>query len=442
MIVFENVIWLLVLIGVMILIHELGHFLAARYFDVRVEVFSFGFGPRLFGFRRGETDYRFSAVLFGGYVKMAGEYLDNEELRDDPRAYPCKPRWQRLIIALAGPFMNIVLAVGLLTGLFMVKYQRLAEPSLRAVIGHVVPESAAAKAGIREGDRIVKMNGKDNPSWEDVTLAEVASAYKPLAVTIERDGQRFDKTVTPVLEERMGVGFAGWAEKSDIQVGSVQPGMPAEKAGLRKGDLLITANGASIHSRYRLQEVIRSSEGKPVDIEFARDGKPSRVAIQPVLRKLEGVERWIIGVDPELRLQIITTRLSFPDALTESVRRNVQSATLIFQFLRGIIERRMSARSLDGPIRIAQLSGEAAREGPSAFTHLMSMVSLNLAVFNLLPIPILDGGVVLLLLIEMLMRRDLSLSVKEAVFKLGFVFLMIVVVFVLYNDITKVLPSG
>jgi len=161
-----------------------------------------------------------------------------------------------------------------------------------------------------------------------------------------------------------------------------------------------------------------------------------------VLRKLEGVERWIIGVDPELRLQIITTRLSFPDALTESVRRNVQSATLIFQFLRGIIERRMSARSLDGRSALRNCPGEAAREGPSAFTHLMSMVSLNLAVFNLLPIPILDGGVVLLLLIEMLMRRDLSLSVKEAVFKLGFVFLMIVVVFVLYNDITKVLPSG
>ncbi len=442
MIVFQNVIWLLVLIGVMILIHELGHFLAARYFDVRVEIFSFGFGPRLFGFRRGDTDYRLSAILFGGYVKMAGEYADTGELREDPRSYPSKPRWQKLIIALAGPFMNMVLAVALLTGLFMVKYQRLAEPNLRAVIGHVLPESAAAKAGVKEGDRIVRMEDKDNPNWEDITLKEVASAYRPLSITIERSGQRLDKTVIPVLEDRMGVGFAGWAEKSDIQVGSLQPGMPAEKAGLKKGDLLISANREPIHSRYRLQEVIRKSEGKPVEIEFDRDGKRNRIAVQPVFRKLEGVERWMIGVDPELRLQIITTRLSFPDALTESVRRNVQSATLIYQFLRGIIERRMSARSLDGPIRIAQLSGEAAREGPSAFFHLMSMVSLNLAIFNLLPIPILDGGVILLLLIEMLMRRDLSLPVKEAVFKLGFVFLMIVVVFVLYNDISKYLPSG
>src|SRR5262249_17048686 len=161
--------WLLVLIGVMILIHELGHFWAARYFDVGVEVFSIGFGPRLFGFRRGETDYRFSAVLFGGYVKMMGEQAGeaSEEATIDPRGLMAKPKWQRVIIAFAGPFMNIVLAIGLLTGLFMVKYQKLAEPDQRAVIGHITKDTAAAKAGLQEGDRIVAIEGEKNPTWDD-----------------------------------------------------------------------------------------------------------------------------------------------------------------------------------------------------------------------------------------------------------------------------------
>src|SRR5512146_2665395 len=153
----HNVWWLLVLIGVMILIHELGHYWAARLFDVRIDVFSFGFGPRLFGFRKGETDYRFSLILFGGYVKMAGEQPGDENA-DDPRSFLAKPRWQRLIIAFAGPFMNIVLAVGLLTGLYMVKYQKISEADLKPVVGHVLPDAPAARAGVQAGDLIVKFD--------------------------------------------------------------------------------------------------------------------------------------------------------------------------------------------------------------------------------------------------------------------------------------------
>src|SRR3954447_19771401 len=166
----SNVWWLLVLIGIMILVHELGHFWAARAFDVKVDVFSFGFGPRLFGFRRGDTDYRFSLFLFGGYVKMAGDQPGDSV--DDPRAFLAKPHWQRLIIAFAGPFMNIVLAVGVLTGLFMVHYEKIIDDQ-GAVIGHVMPESPAAKAGIQTGDRIVRLNGKDNPDWEDIITEEI-----------------------------------------------------------------------------------------------------------------------------------------------------------------------------------------------------------------------------------------------------------------------------
>jgi regulator of sigma E protease len=441
MVVMHNVVWLLVLIGVMILIHELGHFWAARYFDVKVEVFSFGFGPRLFGFRRGETDYRFSGLLFGGYVKMAGEQPGDDGTAD-PRGLLAKPKWQRLIIAFAGPFMNIVLAVALLTGLFMGQYQTVSEADQRAPVAHVSKDSPAAKAGIREGDRIVEIEGEKNPTWEDISFKEIASAYRPMRVTVDRDGQRVDMTVTPVLDERSGVGYAGWSENAQILVGRLAPGLPAEKAGVKQGDILISVNGQPINSTFKLQEVISKAEGKQVELKIERQTRQETIEVKPVLSAVDGQNRWIIGVNIEPKLNIVTTKLSFPAALEESVRQNMKGASMIFQFLKGILERRMSAKQLQGPIGMATLSGEAAKEGVSAFVRLMSVVSLNLAIFNLLPIPILDGGVILMLLVEILIGRDLSMPVKEAVIKVGFVFLLVVTVFAVYNDISKILPAG
>jgi len=436
----QNVWWLLVLIGVMILIHELGHYWAARFFDVRVEAFSFGFGPRLFGFRKGETDFRFSAILFGGYVKMSGEQ-PGEDTTNDPRAFSSKPRWQRLIIAFAGPAMNIILAVGLLTGLFMVRFPRVANFDAPATIGYIEKGSAAEKAGLREGDRIAQIDGQVNPIWEDVALKELASAKKPITVGYVRDGQRYVTTVTPVLDEKTGVGNAGWDQQNDVEIAGVKQGSGAEKGGLKAGDEVVSVNGVPIHSTFRLHDQIRNSDGKPVQLVFHRNGHEMTTSVTPALAPdVDGTQRYMIGV--ELARRVVITKLSFPEALRESVRQNVKSATLIYQFLSGIVERRMSPKSLEGPIRIAQLSGEAAREGPTAFFGLMTMVSLNLAIFNLLPIPILDGGLILMLLIEMFMRRDLSLQVKEAILKVGMVFLMMVVVFVLYNDISKILPAG
>jgi regulator of sigma E protease len=440
MLVFQNILWLLVLIGVMIIIHEAGHYWAARWFDVRVEAFSFGFGPRLFGFRKGETDFRFSLILFGGYVKMTGEQPGDDNA-DDPRSFLSKPRWQRLVIAFAGPFMNVILAVALLTGMFMVKYEKLADSDQRAAIAHVVRDSAAAKAGIQVGDHIIEIDSQKNPTWEDITLKEVANAGRTLAVTVERGGKPVQTRVTPVLDDRIGMGFAGWAPTAEVRVANIW-GAPAQKAGIQKGDLLVSVNGVPIHATNTLPEAIKNSNGKAVVIGLERNGKHESVTVQPEMSNRAGAPQWMIGVEFERHQNVIVTRLPFPDALREAVQENLKGATLIFKFLGGIIERRMSPKSLEGPIRIAQLSGEAARQGPSAFIWLMSAVSLNLAIFNLLPIPILDGGVIMMLLVEMLMRRDLSLQVKETVFKVGFVFLMVVVAFVIYNDISKILPAG
>jgi len=434
---FQNVFWLLVLIGVMILVHELGHFWAARFFDVRVEAFSFGFGPRLFGFRRGETDYRFSLVLFGGYVKMAGEQ-PGDESSSDPRGFLAKPRWQRLIIAFAGPFMNVVLAVALLTSLYMVKYPQIVGG---AVIGNVSPGSPAGKAGLQEGDKIVNLNGHKDPAWDDIIPEEWASAARPMHLTIERDGRQFDTTVTPVTDERSGLGSAGWVWRGDVELGQLSAKMPAQKAGLHEGDLILSVDGHPIHSVTGFQNVIRNGGGKPLEIQFRRGNQTRQVSVQPVFSNQDGPGHYVIGAAIIPKPDIRITRLSFPEALEESVRANRQNAGLIFQVLSGIVERRISPKTLTGPIGIGQMSGQAAKEGPYMFFGLMSEVSLNLAIFNLLPIPILDGGVIVMLFIEMLMRRDLSMPVKEAVFKVGFVFIMMLVAFVLYNDISKILPG-
>jgi regulator of sigma E protease len=267
---------------------------------VKVEAFSFGFGPRLFGFRRGETDYRFSLLPIGGYVKMAGELAGDGNPAsgnvyvDDPRSLPAKPRWQRLIIAFAGPFMNIVPAVAVLAGLYMVKFQKIADSDLQAIVGHVMPDSPAAKAGIQDGDRIVGLEGKKNPTWEDVGLKEVTSAYREMHITVERNGKRFDTVVRPVLNERIGVGFAGWDERGTIQLGQVEPGYPADKAGLRKGDILVSVNGEPMHSQIKFQEITKNSNGRPIQIEFLRAGEPHQVEVTPILAKLDGPPRYMI----------------------------------------------------------------------------------------------------------------------------------------------------
>jgi regulator of sigma E protease len=433
----ENFLWFLILIGVMINIHEAGHYFAARWFDVKIEAFSFGFGTRLFGFRRGETDFRFSAIPFGGYVKMAGE-LAGDESANDPRSFLSKPRWQRLIIAFAGPFMNIVLAVGILTGMYMVRFDQLSD----AEIGHVMADSPAAKAGLQDGDRIVKLDGKANPTWEDVEMKEATSAFQKMQVTVERGGKRVDAVVTPVLSERLGGGYAGWDEKGEVVFSGLEPNYPADKAGLKEGDSLVSVDGQPIHSSIKFHQITESSNGKPLNLELLRDGKTIQVTVQPILSKLDGPERYMIGVKAGTKLPFKTSKLSFPQALNESLRENAKGALLMEKVLQGMMERRMSTKNLSGPIALIKTSGMAAEMGPAVYLGLMATVSLQLAIFNLLPIPVLDGGTILMLLVEMTMRRDLSLNVKEMVFKVGFVCIMMLVAFVIYNDISRLLPSG
>ncbi len=437
----EDIVPFIFVIGVMVLIHELGHFLAARYFNVRVEAFSIGFGPRLFGFKRGDTDYKVCLLPLGGFVKMAGENIG--EPTGDPDEFVSKPRWQRMIIAVMGPVFNVVLALVLLAGLFMVRYERLAFELEPPLIGYVADHSAASRAGIQAGDLIVSIDGDETPAWETVRLIEIASPLKTLRVTVERGGERLEFPVTLEAESRTGIGDAGWSEETPVRLGQTVAGFPAEKAGIENGDVLKSLNGEAVTSWRQVPDSIQRSQDQPIELEVLRNEELVKLKLTPIYDTSDAESpAWRIGVELRPDYERISTSLGFAEAVEQSVDYNVKNATLIFGFLAGLVERRMSPKSLEGPIGIARLSGEAARAGWAPLIMLMAAISLNLGIFNLLPIPILDGGMITVLLLESLIRRDISVAIKERILQVGVVFLMLLFAFVIYNDILKSLPPG
>ena len=435
----NSVFWLLVLLGVMIVVHELGHYWAARICDVKVEQFSLGFGPRLFGFKIGETDFRFSAILFGGYVKMLGQddMAVDPGTNPDPRSFLNKPRYQRLFIAAAGPAMNILLAIGLLAGLFMYQFPKLVNADGPAIVGHVEKGTPAASSGVQEGDTIVEFDGLKNPKWEDVMVKELTGADKAFAFTVKRGETTLPLTVTPKTDEKSQVGYAGWREQSEIRIKYILKGYDAAKVGLEPGDVVISVNTTPVRSLTKLIEIVRESEGKAVDLIYERQNVRNKVSVQPKYSDAE--KRWMIGIQLEPKYVLVS--LGPIDALKQSLAYNLRGATMIVDYLKGVVQMRLSPKQFEGPVGIARMAAAAAKEGAADFLSLMAMVSLNLAIFNLLPIPVLDGGMILVLLVEMIRRRDLSLRLKERVLQFGLAFLLMMVVFVLYNDISKAVLS-
>ncbi len=428
-----------VILGFMILIHEFGHYAAAKLLGVRVEVFSIGFGKRLFGFRRGDTDYRIAAIPLGGYVKMSGEN-PMDERTDDPGEFMSHPRWHRFIIAIAGPAMNILFAVGLLTCVYMVRYEYPAVLDEPAVIGWVVQDTPAAKAGIQVGDRIVRIDGIENPTWEQVIPREALNPNQPLDVTIERGGQTITKTIVPEPFGPNQMGSAGWAPKEpSFPITDLEPGMPAEKAGMKLGDEIVSVDGQPIAGLEAMIESLKRTKEKPIEITVMRDGKPLAFTVQPVLSNLKGDERYRIGV---ASAPMKVSSLPLAAAFRRSVEQNKQGSLLILELVQKMVQRKISIRSIEGPIGIGRAAGQAAsRKGWTPLLELTAGISLNLGIFNLLPIPIMDGGVILLLFVESLIRRDINLRIKERIYQAAFVFLVLFAVMVIYNDVVKMLPS-
>jgi regulator of sigma E protease len=430
-----------IVLGFMILIHEFGHYAAAKYFGVRVEVFSIGFGKRLLGFTKNGTDYRIAAIPLGGYVKMSGEN-PMDDRTGDPGEFLSHPRWQRFIIALAGPAMNIMLAVALLTGVYMVHYEYLAVLDEQATVGWVNPNTPAAKAGIERGDKIVQVDDVKNPDWEQVHLKDALSPNQPLKFRIERDGKIMEKVLVP---EPMGpnqYGDMGWVPREPTNTLTlVEPGMPAANAGIKVGDEILSANGEDIPHLGALIQMLNRTKDQPLQIVVLRNGQKLTVTVKPIL------DPGASGQGPAYRIGIANNptkvvKLNFSEAFKRSLSDNKRSSFLILELLQKMVQRKVSMRQVDGPIGIGSAVGAAAREkGWTPLLLITAAISLNLGIMNLLPIPILDGGVILLLLIESLMQKEISLPIKERIYQAAFVFLVLFAVMVIYNDLVKTLPG-
>jgi len=430
-----------VVLGFMILIHEFGHYAVAKLLGVRVEVFSIGFGKRLLGFRKGDTDYRISAIPLGGYVKMSGEN-PMDERTGDPAEFMSHSRWHRFLIAIAGPAMNILLAIFLLTVVYMVHYEYPVFLDKPAVIEGVKHDSAADRAGLQPGDRIVKVDGIENPTWEQLQPRVWLSPNQPLTVTVKRGDQIFEKTIVPQPVTTSEVGSAGWYPEEPVIVGRVENDTPAAKAGLTEDDRIVAMNGQPLVSIEAMIERLQETKEKPVDLTVIRGNQTLDFRLSPVLSKTEDPkeQRYRLGFLNKGETKVTT--LPFGQALTLSLEQNKKYSLLILELAKKLVQGKVSPRMVSGPIGIAQDAGYAAQQkGWTPLMELTAGISLNLGIFNLLPIPIMDGGVILFLFIEGLMRRDVSLRIKERVYQAAFVFLVLFAVMVIYNDLMKTLPG-
>ena len=414
-------------LGVIIFVHELGHLMMAKAFGMRVDTFSLGFGRRLWGFKRGDTDYRVSLIPLGGYVKLAGE----EEATGDPREFNSKPRWQRVLVFLAGPSMNILLAIALIAIVFMVGIEVPDLQSIPPVLGTVEAGSPAAQAGLQPGDRIVEVNGKAVDRWQDVGFATMTSPGKAVHLVAERNGQRLAVDVVPQKVPRYEFGDTGGMFPVVLpRVSQVMPGSPAAAAGFQIGDEIRSLDGRAVADPGAFVTYISAHPNQPVRVEVARGPAIETLTVTP--RDEGGKGKIGVGVG-------VYQRYGPARAVVESVKYNWYITQQTFAVLGKLLRREMAAKSaFSGPLEIANLSGAAARAGFKNLLYLMGFISISIAILNLLPLPVLDGGNIFILLFESVIRRDLSLVIKERINQVGFVLLMALMVMVLYFDVVKI----
>ena len=439
----NTLIGIFLVLGLMILVHEWGHFIVARFFGVRVDVFSIGFGPRLFGFNRGATDYRISALPLGGYVRMAGQDLSEVDSNDVAPTgasdeLMSKPRWQRALISFAGPTVNLIMPVLLLAGFYTIKglpYPAYLDKPL--VLNGLPQTSPLAKVGVTDGDQVVSVNDVATPTWSKVNTFLLQAPDGILRFRINRQGAQ--RTVEVKAADVRSVDRALGNLPVPALVGTVERGMPAGRAGLKRGDLVLSVNGTAVGSWFDFFELIRHSNGQVLNTVVKRNGSDENVAIHPVQDKdEEGQLAWRIGVAPgvEWAFKDMTLSASVREASDETLGATVKLFGVIGRLFSG----KLSVRQLRSFVGIAALAGQAVEEGPVDVINMMAMISLNLGILNLLPIPILDGGNILLLTMEGIRRRDFSMAFKERFVQVGLVFLLVFFAYVMYNDVVRLLP--
>jgi regulator of sigma E protease len=404
--------------------------MAAKFFGMRVLAFSLGFGKRVWGFQRGETDYRISLLPLGGFVKLGGE--SPEETDGDPRDFMNRPRWQRVVVFVAGPVMNVLLAVVLIAVVFMLGIEVPDLQRIPPVLGTVEAGSPAASAGLLPGDRVVAVDGRAVSRWQDVGFAIMTSPGRPLRFAVERGSERLEVEVVPAKAPQYEFGDAGMYPVVLPRVTRVVPKSPAAAAGFQAGDELRAVDGRPIADPADFVAYIESRAGQTVEVEIARDGGALVLPVVP--EALDGKGRIGVGLG-------VFQRYGPLRAVVESVRYNVAITRQTLVVLSKIVSGRLPAKSaLSGPIEIAALSGEMARSGFKNLLYFMGFISISIAILNLMPLPLLDGGNIFILCIEGLLRRDLSLRLKERINQVGLVLLVMLMVAVIYFDLVKRVP--
>lgn len=434
----------LIVLGFMVLVHEFGHFAVAKAFRVRVEAFAIGFGTRLFGVEYGGTDYRLNLLPFGGYVKFSGDQPG--EAPADPGDFNAHPRWQRVLIALAGPVANFILAFVLFFLLAHFHHEVNRYLNGPAVVDYIAANSPAARDGVAAGDTILSFNGTQNPTWFQILEEGALASNKTLPFTFLHDGKTLSATITTPPMDSSGepsetmfedMGFLPAKQPGPVGVVSVADGTPAEQAGLQPGDSVVRIDQLTPHSVDTLLAYLKDRNGAPSVLTVERHGQMLQLPVTP--RKMSGD-----GGEAGYRLGFSTqpmpsevVRLPFGKAVHQSWKDSADNATLILRVLKGMFTRDVAVKSVSGPVGMAQMIDVAAHSGYWTLVALMSMISINLGILNLMPFPVLDGGMILFLAIEAVMRRDVNQVVKERVYQVAFVCLILVAVLVMFNDITK-----
>jgi len=430
-------------LGVLIFVHELGHFLMARRIGVRVLTFSLGFGPKLVGFRRGDTEYCISAVPLGGYVKMAGETPEDTRTGASDE-FLSKTKWQRFQVLVMGPVMNLALAVVVMALVLYQGAQVALYEERPTVVASFAQGSPAKEGGIQISDRIVAVDGETTDTWQKLQIVILGKANRQVVVTVDRGGKRVDVPVHVAARGKFELGEIGIFPVIRPVVRDLERGSPAQQAGLQPGDVVVSAEGERyvgwlkeapdhrLDSEPRLVEIIRAHPDTPIKLEVLRNGETKTVSVTP--RSIDGTPK----IGAHLSMESRTVNPGLVEAFKLSIDQNREWATLILKTLGGLVTRRTSVKQLMGPVAIADLSGTAAEQGWLPLFSLMAMISLNLGLLNLMPIPVLDGGHIAILAMEGVSRRDFSMKVKEKMLLAGFVLLLMLMVTVIYNDLTRI----